>query len=1030
MKKLCFLFILFSFLLFSSLLVLGQCPVENSYSYGTNGEAEFSHTYFEGQTATVFAVGYFETEITLGGIGYTTTNAGEVGKYIAKLDTLGNLLESWQVSAGENIVDGGKNQRGYFDPGVLLTSSEIYIPSTYQSADSSFNYVIESYDHSGNLIWAKIFNGGVNEYGNFGFDEIDMDSSGNLILTGVFHDIISYFDQVPVDLGTNGQTTAFIMSINSIDGFLDIFVPIESAGNMELFGLETDENGGVYVSGNSYGATDLNINGNVSNYSGSNSGFIFKMSLEYASDSATLDWINVFSSDLGIEIKALKYEFDSNGSRIHYAAVDYPDRNDSLIVDTKVGALNVNSGAVLWEHEMAVNGWYYLSYSSWLDPLSQAIYYPTWIKSGAQFVTDLYMDGSLLEDSISSLVVIHKFNTVDGASQLISPTVYSFIGDVAVLPSGKVLAQSNYTSAGDNVTLGALNPASYPFFYGYINNSGTNIAPEAILEASTSSGAGVVSYQWYRDGNVLGGATDSIYIPTTAGIYQAEITDAVGCNFKTKSINIIEAGNTLTDSLALVDLYNATNPGDTAWANNSGWLSAPLVQWYGVNLDANGRVNNLDLNNNNLSGVLPQSLSNLDSLEFFFFYANPNLEGDLFSVLKNYRILKRVSAHDCAFTGIIDPAVFKPGLLEIRVFNNVFTGGIPDEIGLATDLEQFNLEGNSLTGSIPISVGALGNMMEFNLSRNGITGIIPIEIGQMESLQFLNLRECSLSGEVPAEILNVSSLIELFIETNNFSGTLPDMLNMPNFRSLAAGNNPNLLVALPDNLGELTQMEILSFWNTRPNGGVFPEGLYNLTNLSSLDLSDQRFTGIIDSRIGNLINLQALYLRNNNLSGDLPAEITSLTNLDTFDVGRNFFTSVPDLSAFPNLQFLRLSNNYFQMEDLQPYTQLGLSFFGYAPQRRIGVNEDLTPTAGTSFTISTAITDFAGTNYQWLFNRDTLSSATALDLTISDFRTFNAGAYVLQAAHPDLPDLVLFSAFYNVKADIGKTKWFVDNDEN
>ena len=58
----------------------------------------------------------------------------------------------------------------------------------------------------------------------------------------------------------------------------------------------------------------------------------------------------------------------------------------------------------------------------------------------------------------------------------------------------------------------------------------------------------------------------------------------------------------LADRDVLVALYNATN--GASWTRNStNWLSdRPLGEWYGVTTDANGRVTELDLTQNRLSG--------------------------------------------------------------------------------------------------------------------------------------------------------------------------------------------------------------------------------------------------------------------------------------------------------------------------------------------------------------------------------------------------------------------------------------------
>ena len=62
-----------------------------------------------------------------------------------------------------------------------------------------------------------------------------------------------------------------------------------------------------------------------------------------------------------------------------------------------------------------------------------------------------------------------------------------------------------------------------------------------------------------------------------------------------------------TDKEALIALYNATN--GASWDENDNWLtSAPLDEWHGVTTDDNGRIVELVLVGNQLSGCVPSSL--------------------------------------------------------------------------------------------------------------------------------------------------------------------------------------------------------------------------------------------------------------------------------------------------------------------------------------------------------------------------------------------------------------------------------------
>ena len=68
------------------------------------------------------------------------------------------------------------------------------------------------------------------------------------------------------------------------------------------------------------------------------------------------------------------------------------------------------------------------------------------------------------------------------------------------------------------------------------------------------------------------------------------------------------------DRAVLATLYEATGGDD--WTQNDNWLSAaPIGQWYGVSVGADGRVVGIRLPSNNLSGPIPPELSRLSSLE-------------------------------------------------------------------------------------------------------------------------------------------------------------------------------------------------------------------------------------------------------------------------------------------------------------------------------------------------------------------------------------------------------------------------------
>jgi hypothetical protein len=116
------------------------------------------------------------------------------------------------------------------------------------------------------------------------------------------------------------------------------------------------------------------------------------------------------------------------------------------------------------------------------------------------------------------------------------------------------------------------------------------------------------TYIWYKNDTVVATITgDSTFTTSGPGSFSVSVTDAAVPHLTLYSIQTINT----QDSLALVDLYNSTGGGN--WLKNSNWTAAaPVASWNGVECRF-GRVQQLYLPYNNLSGPLPSSMGNLES---------------------------------------------------------------------------------------------------------------------------------------------------------------------------------------------------------------------------------------------------------------------------------------------------------------------------------------------------------------------------------------------------------------------------------
>ena len=229
------------------------------------------------------------------------------------------------------------------------------------------------------------------------------------------------------------------------------------------------------------------------------------------------------------------------------------------------------------------------------------------------------------------------------------------------------------------------------------------------------------------------------------------------------------------DRAALMALYNGTNGPN--WAGNANWgSSAPLSQWHGVTTDNMGRVTEIDLYGNRLSGPIPVELGNLSNLRDLFLGGN-QLSGSIPVELGNLSNLHDLFLGDNQLSGSIPIELGSlSNLIGLGLSQNQLSGPIPAELGSLSSLEELYLWGNELSGPIPVELGKLSNLQYLNLNRNQLSGPIPVELGSLSNLLGLGLSQNQLSGPIPAELGNLSNLQYLSLGDNQLSGCIPDGL--------------------------------------------------------------------------------------------------------------------------------------------------------------------------------------------------------------------------------------------------------------
>ncbi|CAK9251061.1 unnamed protein product [Sphagnum jensenii] len=152
----------------------------------------------------------------------------------------------------------------------------------------------------------------------------------------------------------------------------------------------------------------------------------------------------------------------------------------------------------------------------------------------------------------------------------------------------------------------------------------------------------------------------------------------------------------------------------------------------------------------------------------------------------------------------------------------------------------------------------------------------------------------------------------LTLNDASIAGTLPSGISNLTFLStLTLTGNPNLVGSLPVELGSLP-LDVLDLHNNGFNGSI-PTELAQASNLIQLDLSGNQFIGDFPIQFLNTRTLVEFKIASNQLQGTIQSNaFENLTSLSTLDLSDNIFTgSFPNLTFLYNLDYLNLSYNKF-----------------------------------------------------------------------------------------------------------------------
>ncbi|KAL4591379.1 hypothetical protein LXL04_004341 [Taraxacum kok-saghyz] len=324
-------------------------------------------------------------------------------------------------------------------------------------------------------------------------------------------------------------------------------------------------------------------------------------------------------------------------------------------------------------------------------------------------------------------------------------------------------------------------------------------------------------------------------------------------------------------------------------------------------------VGSLDLSSNSFNGLIPNlpsalKLLNLSRNKFyggisflcqfdngyleFLDLSYNDLTGPLPDCLSNFKKLIVLNLGNNNLSGRLPPSIGSLIILEtLHLYKNNFYGELPLSLKNCTKLNLLNLGANKFSGNVPLYIGEnLSELYALILGSNKFFGSIPLQLCQLANLQILDLSRNYLYGTIP------SCLKQGLLQPSNIHSFKPRSWYETRYAPKYEGNLKNYVYV----------DHAMIDWK-----GNEHEFFKNLGLLKSIDLSCNNLTGQIPYEFTNLNGLVVLNLSKNSLFGEIPQNIGELKQLEALDLSRNNLSGVipSSMSQISSLSVLNLSYN-------------------------------------------------------------------------------------------------------------------------
>ncbi|KAJ9158887.1 hypothetical protein P3X46_024431 [Hevea brasiliensis] len=324
----------------------------------------------------------------------------------------------------------------------------------------------------------------------------------------------------------------------------------------------------------------------------------------------------------------------------------------------------------------------------------------------------------------------------------------------------------------------------------------------------------------------------------------------------------------------------------------------------------------IDLQRNNFTGKVAVHFGALRGLYYLSLYANSlgSRGGDdlyFITSLLNCSNLAMLDISQNRLEGVLPNSLanLSSSLQRLSIGTNRIYGGIPPWFSTLDSLSVMAIEETQITGTIPMDFGKLQKLQQMFLGRNRLSGKIPSSLGNLSLLTLLHLQGNKLQGTIPSSLGNCQNLLFIDLSLNNLNGSISNQLfAVPNMLVSIDFSQNHLVGSLPSQIGNLLHLNELVIFQNNLSGSI-PYDLGKCNSLEYLVMDDNNFQGTIPTSFESLKGLRRLDLSANNISGEVPEYFVNF-KLEYLNLSfNNLEGEVPSKGVFVNVSAISIEGN-------------------------------------------------------------------------------------------------------------------------